>query len=123
MGVMTTTRKVPPLVEVKRMRHLKKVMKLNWICSLIIASDTKLTISIIEQLSKDWTSPIYVFFRMSPCIEYVEGHHAHIFECTAGRCRGKNGRDVHRYLDKGDAKSTSGLYRHATKCHYAPRST
>ena len=35
---------------------------------------------------------------------------------TPGRCRGKNGRDVRQYLDKGDAKSTSGLHQHATKC-------
>jgi hypothetical protein len=96
---------------------LKKAMRLNWVRSLIIASyDTELTISMIVQLSKDWTSPIYVFFRTSPRIEYVDGRRAHIFECAAGRCRGKNGRDVRRYLDKGDAKSTSGLRRHATKC-------
>jgi hypothetical protein len=61
MGVMTTTRKILPLVEVKRARHLRKVKKLNWVHSLIIASNTKLTISMIERLSKDWTSPIYVF--------------------------------------------------------------
>jgi hypothetical protein len=53
---------------------------------------------------------------MSPRIEYVDGHCAHIFECAAGRCRGKNGRDVCQYLDKGDARSTSGLRHHATKC-------
>jgi len=53
---------------------------------------------------------------MSPRIEYVDGHHAHTFECAAGRCWGKNGRDIHQYLDKGDAKLTSGLCRHATKC-------
>jgi hypothetical protein len=70
----------------------------------------------IEQLSNDWTSPIYVFFRTSPRIEYVDGHRVHIFECAAGRCRGKNERDIHQYLDEGDAKSTSGLCRHATKC-------
>ena len=70
----------------------------------------------IERLSKDWTSPIYVFFRTSPRIECLDGRHVHIFECAAGRCRGKNGRDVRRYLDKGDAKSTSGLRRHAKKC-------
>src|SRR5271168_2449191 len=70
----------------------------------------------IERLSKDWTSPIYVFFRTSPRIECLDGCHVHIFECAAGRCRGKNGRDVCRYLDKGDAKSTSGLRRHAKKC-------
>lgn len=39
-----------------------------------------------------------------------------MFECAAGRCRGKNGRDVRRFLDTGDAKSTSGLRRHAKKC-------
>ncbi|KAF8809255.1 hypothetical protein BYT27DRAFT_7012694, partial [Phlegmacium glaucopus] len=70
----------------------------------------------IEQLSKDWTSPIYVFFRTLPRIDYVDGRQAHIFECAAGRCRDKNGRDVRRYLDKADAKSTSGLRWHATKC-------
>ena len=39
-----------------------------------------------------------------------------VFVCAAGRCRGKNGRDVRRFLDKGDAKSTSGLRRHAKNC-------
>ena len=53
---------------------------------------------------------------MSPRIDYVDGRRTHIFECAAGRCRGKNGRDVRRYLDKRDAKSTSGLRRHAIKC-------
>jgi len=51
-----------------------------------------------------------------PRIEYVSGRRAHVFECAAGRCRGKNGRDVHRFLDTGDARSTSGLRRHAKKC-------
>ena len=40
----------------------------------------------------------------------------HVFECAAGRCRGKNGRDVRRFLDTGDAKSTSGLRWHAKNC-------
>jgi len=98
------------------MRQLKKVTRPNWVRSLNIASYAELTISMIERLSKEWTSPIYVFFRTSPRIDYVDGCHTHIFECAAGRCRGKNGRVVHRYLDKGDAKSTSGLHRHAIKC-------
>jgi len=98
MGAMMT-RKILSLMETRRVRHLKKAMRPNWVRSLIIASYT-----------------IYVFFRTSPRIDYVEGRRAHIFECAAGRCRGKNGRDVRRYLDKGDAKSTSGLRRHATKC-------
>ena len=39
-----------------------------------------------------------------------------MFECAASRCRGKNGRGVRRFLDTGDARSTSGLRRHAKKC-------
>jgi len=53
---------------------------------------------------------------MSPRIDYVDGHRTHIFECVAGRCQGKNGRVIRRYLDKGNAKLTSGLRRHAIKC-------
>ena len=70
----------------------------------------------IERLSKDWNSPIYVFFKLSPRIEYVNDRRVHVFECAAGRCRGKNGRYVRRFLDTGDAKSTSGLRRHAKNC-------
>src|SRR5271155_3968962 len=40
----------------------------------------------------------------------------HGFECAAQTCRGKNGRDVRRFLDTSDAKSTSGLRRHAKSC-------
>ena len=72
--------------------------------------------SLIERLSKDWTSPIYTFFRKWPRIDYVNGRRVHVFECAAGKCRGKNGRDVRRFLDTGDAKSTSGLHRHAKNC-------
>ena len=39
-----------------------------------------------------------------------------MFECAAGKCRGKNRRDVRHFLDTGDAKSTSGLRRHAKNC-------
>lgn len=46
----------------------------------------------------------------------MEGRRVHAFECAAGKCRGKNGRDVRRYLDTGDAKSTSSLRRHAKNC-------
>jgi hypothetical protein len=98
-------------------RLKKKATRLSWVCNLIISSHTELTISIIERLSKEWNSPIYVFFKTFPRIEYVDNRRAHIFECAAGRCRsGKHGRDVRRYLDKSDAKSTSGLRRHAVKC-------
>jgi hypothetical protein len=69
-----------------------------------------------DRLKKDWTAPIYVFFRREPRVENVKGRRAHVFECAAGRCRGKNGRDIRRFLDTGDAKSTSGLRRHAKNC-------
>src|SRR5271168_2198453 len=41
---------------------------------------------------------------------------SHVFECIAGRCLGKNGRDVRRYLDKGDGNSTGNLRKHAKIC-------
>jgi hypothetical protein len=46
----------------------------------------------------------------------VKGRRVHVFECAAKTCRGKNGRDVRRFLDTSDAKSTSGLRRHAKSC-------
>jgi hypothetical protein len=69
-----------------------------------------------DRLAKDWTSPIYVFFRRMPRIEYVEQRRVHVFVCAATHCRGKHGRDVRRFLDTGDARSTSGLRRHAKLC-------
>jgi hypothetical protein len=65
---------------------------------------------------QEWTSPIYVFFKQTPCVEYVDSRRAHVFMCAAGRCKGKNGRDVHCFLDKGDRKSTSNLRKHAKTC-------
>jgi len=67
-------------------------------------------------MSKKWTSPVYVFFKKTPQIEYKDGRRAHVFECGAGRCKGRNSRYVYRYLDKGDANSTSNLLRHAKIC-------
>jgi hypothetical protein len=51
-----------------------------------------------------------------PHIEYVAGRRVHVFECAASHCKGKNGRSVRRFLDTGDAKSTSSLRRHAKMC-------
>jgi hypothetical protein len=64
-------------------------------------------------MSKKWTSPVYVFFRNTPRIEYRSDRRCHIFECAANHCKGRNGRDICRYLDKGDANSTGNLLRHA----------
>jgi hypothetical protein len=65
---------------------------------------------------KEWSSPIYVFFKKIPRIEYVEGRRAHVFTCASEHCKGKNGRGVRRFLDKGDKKSTSNLRQHAKIC-------
>ena len=42
----------------------------------------------------------------------------HVFECIAETCkaRGKKARQVNRYLDKADARSTSNLRKHAKVC-------
>jgi hypothetical protein len=70
----------------------------------------------IEHLMSDWTAPIYAFFRPTPQIEYIAGRRAHVFECASGRCKARNGRDVRRFLDKGDRNSTSNLRKHAKVC-------
>ena len=69
-----------------------------------------------ERMSKKWTSLVYVFFKKKPQIEYKNSRRAHVFECGAGRCKGRNSRYVYRFLDKGDANSTSNLLRHAKIC-------
>ena len=70
-----------------------------------------------ERLSKDWISPIYVFFKPVPTNEYIKERCVHIFECAAVNCLGKgNGWFVCRYLDTGDAKSTGNLHKHAKIC-------
>jgi hypothetical protein len=76
------------------------------------------TYNALEQLSKDWNSPIYAFFQLTPLINHIDGHCLHIFECNAKHCKGKgqNGRHVQQYLDMGDAKSTSNMRRHAKIC-------
>lgn len=70
----------------------------------------------VERLLNEWNSPVYVFFRKTPRIEYKDGRRCHVFECAAARCKARNGRDVRRFLDKGDAKSTSNLRKHAKVC-------
>lgn len=73
--------------------------------------------NMLERLSKEWNSPIYVFFKPTPSIEYIKGRRVHVFECSAKHCKGKgNGRMVRRYLDTSDAKSTGNLRKHARVC-------
>ena len=51
-------------------------------------------------------------------IELVNDQRIHVFECNAGRCRGKgkNEQFVRRNLSTSDATSTSNLRKHATLC-------
>jgi len=77
----------------------------------------KIVNNVLERLSKDWNSPIYVFFKPMPSIEYIKERRVHVFECNAKHCKGKgNGRMVCRYLDTTDAKSTGNLCKHAKIC-------
>jgi hypothetical protein len=81
-----------------------------------ITFELVLTFSSQARLSKEWVLPIYVFFAPSPRIEHVNDCHIHIFQCAALQCKGRHGRDVCRFLDTGDTRSTSGLQRHAKMC-------
>jgi hypothetical protein len=87
--------------------------ELSLLSSLFVCKKAKTS---IERLSKDWTSPIYVFFRPTPRIEYKKDRRCHIFECAAANCKGRTGRDVRRFLDTSDAKSTGNLRKHAKVC-------
>lgn len=53
-----------------------------------------------------------------PLIDYIKTRRVHVFVCGAVKCKGTGqyGRHVRRYLDTGDAKSTSNLRRHAKGC-------
>jgi hypothetical protein len=83
----------------------------------VIRHSSSGTHTFTDRLSSEWTSPIYVFFEPTPKIEYIKERCVHVFECSATRCMGKgNGRMVRRYLDTGDAKSTSNLRKHAKIC-------
>jgi len=41
------------------------------------------------RLIKQWDTPVYVFFRLTPAIVYVEGRKVHVFECAASHCKCK----------------------------------
>jgi hypothetical protein len=60
-------------------------------------------------------APIYAFFGPVPTIEYIDGRCCHLFQCTAKTCKNRTC-SVQRFLDKGDAKPTSNLRKHAQKC-------
>lgn len=72
----------------------------------------------IERLRLAWKAPVYAFFKSVPAIEYFNGRRAHVFSCLAKSCKGKgkSPRCVNRFVDKGDASSTSNLRKHAKIC-------
>jgi hypothetical protein len=51
-------------------------------------------------------------------ISYVDGRRSHVFTCSAQNCKGKgkNPRQVRRYLDTKDKSSTKALCNHAIHC-------
>lgn len=62
---------------------------------------------------------MYVFFRSSVNVVYVNGRKCHEFTCDAKHCKGKgqsNPRVVRHYLDTKDKASTKSLRSHAIKC-------
>ena len=70
-------------------------------------------IGLVEHLRRDWTSPIYAFYEPIPQIGSTEDNRPfHEFICAKKGC----GKRIRRYLDKGDAKSTSNLKKHAVHC-------
>jgi hypothetical protein len=83
---------------------------------LCFQRENSVTELILARMAKKWFSSVYVFFKKTPRIEEKDGRRCHVFECAAGRCRGRNSRLVYRFLDKGDANSTSNLLRHAKLC-------
>ena len=94
---------------------LKRAVKRNSV-RVISLNQIRLFIPIIERLSKEWTAPIYAFFHATPVVKYISARRVHGFQCLAKQCMAKNGREVRRYLDTSDRKSTSNLRKHAKVC-------
>ncbi|KAG1745709.1 hypothetical protein EDB19DRAFT_1578893, partial [Suillus lakei] len=55
---------------------------------------------------------VYVFYEPIPSIEYIGRQCSHVFQCMGKGCE----QHIQRYLDKGDAKSTSNMAKHAKSC-------
>ena len=81
--------------------------------SLSVYPKTK---TLVAHLLKDWSSLVYVFFRWTPRIEYKKERWCHVFECVAANCKAQTERDVCRFLDTSDAKSTKNMRKHAKVC-------
>ncbi|KAH8978690.1 hypothetical protein EDB86DRAFT_2815721 [Lactarius hatsudake] len=100
-----------------KLSNLKRWLRQSWVGIVSFEVYQALTPPSLECLLKDWNSLIYVFFKLTPLIEVINGHHVHVFECNMKHCIGKgNGRMVDQYLDTCDAKSTGNLRKHAKGC-------
>ncbi|KAH9020535.1 hypothetical protein EDB83DRAFT_2527858 [Lactarius deliciosus] len=40
-------------------------------------------ISELKRLSKHWDAPVYIFFKPTPTVEYINNHKAHVFDSTS----------------------------------------
>ncbi|KAF8325140.1 hypothetical protein F5887DRAFT_823745, partial [Amanita rubescens] len=69
-----------------------------------------------DRLRRHWTSPVYAFYLPEPEIGYddsgVDRRPFHDFVCANKGCNKR----IRRYLDKGDAKATGNLGKHARRC-------
>lgn len=70
------------------------------------------TYNMIEQLSKDWKSPVYAFYEPNPEVTYINNRHCHEFKCAARGCKYRS----RRYLDTKDKSSTGNLIKHTRSC-------
>ncbi|KIK78120.1 hypothetical protein PAXRUDRAFT_164853, partial [Paxillus rubicundulus Ve08.2h10] len=64
------------------------------------------------QIMKDWTSPIYTFFKPRPQILEVDSCGTHKFKCSACGCKVK----IWHYLDMKDAQLTGNMLLHVKIC-------
>ena len=91
---------------------LMKMRMENCVMLPLLLNKVRNTLATTEQLSKRWTSPIYVFFEPMPDIGYVAGHRYHAFQCAGKNCNFES----RRFLDKGDVNSTGNMHRHVKRC-------
>lgn len=103
-------------MKMRTRRSGRSPQRKNWV-SFNIAFKQWWTYKTSEHLLKDWNSPIYMFFKPTPSIEYINSWRVHVFKCTAKGCKGHgNGHYVHCYLDTSNVKSMSNPWKHAKIC-------
>ena len=66
----------------------------------------------LEQLQKEWVSPVYAFFEPVPTVRVLNGRYIHEFKCSTRGCKSK----IQCYLNTKDARSTSNMQKHVKTC-------